>query len=73
MFNIRFTPNSCSSSTCSGVVSSGPKNKKLGRIVDIVNTGKASSVDGGSSSGRAVTGDGSWNPLGVPGVCGGVK
>jgi hypothetical protein len=41
--------------------------------VDMVNSGKASSVVGGlSSSGRAVDGDGGRNGLGVPGVCGGV-
>jgi len=42
-------------------------------MVEIVNTGKESSVVGGSSSGRAVCGNGGKKGLGVPGVCGGVK
>ena len=73
MFNIRRTPSSCSSPTCSCVVNSGPRYRKLGRMVEIVNTGKESSVVGGSSSSRAVCGDGGKKGLGVAGVCGGVK
>jgi hypothetical protein len=80
IFRIRRTPRLCNSATCSGVVSSGPRNKKLGRIVLIANSGNGSSVVGGSS-GRAVAGGSPkpraklkpFAPLGVPGVCGGVK
>jgi len=41
-------------------------------MVDIENKGKGSSVVGGSSPGRAVTGDGGRHGMGVTGVCGGV-
>ena len=71
IFSILFTPSSFNSATCSGVVNSGPRYKKLGRIVETVNVGNASSVVGGSRSGRAVDGEGG-NPRGVPGVWGGV-
>jgi hypothetical protein len=62
-FKIRLTPRSMSSFTCSSVVSSGPKNRKLGRIVDTVKSGKASSVPevialAVSGEGRAVPGEG---------------
>jgi len=56
-------------------VSSGPKYRKLGKIVDTVNAGYASSsVVGASSSGLAVDGSEVTNdPKDAFGVCGGVK
>lgn len=70
MLSIRLTPNARSSSTCSGAVSSGPRKRKFGKMVDTVKEGKGSSVVGGwSKSGRAVTGDGG-NPTGVSGLRG---
>jgi len=53
------------------VVSSGPRNKKFGRMVEAVKTGKASSVVGGSiSSCLAVIGEGGRGVVGVRGVPG---
>ena len=55
---IRFTPSERSSSTCSSEVSSGPRKRKFGRMVDTVNIGNGSSVVGGwEVSGRAVDGE----------------
>lgn len=71
MFKIRLTPSACNSWTWSSVVSSGPRNKKFGRIVETVKTGNASSVVGGSiSSGLAVIGEGGRGVVGVRGVPG---
>lgn len=71
MFRIRFTPSANNSWTCSSAVSSGPRNKKFGRIVETVKTGKASSVLGGSiSSCLAVIGEGGRGVVGVLGVPG---
>lgn len=53
------------------MVSSGPRNKKFGRTVETVKTGKASSVVGGSmSSCLAVIGEGGRGVVGVLGVPG---
>lgn len=53
------------------MVSSGPRNKKFGRIVETVKIGKASSVVGGSiSSCLAVIGEGGRGVVGVLGVAG---
>lgn len=71
MFKIRLTPSANSSWTWPSVVSSGPRNKKLGRMVEAVKTGKASSVVGGSmSSCLAVIGEGGRGVVGVLGVPG---
>lgn len=71
MFRIRLTPSANSSWTWSSVVSSGPRNKKFGRIVETAKTGKASSVVGGSmSSCLAVIGEGGRGVVGVRGVPG---
>lgn len=71
MFKIRLTPSACNSRTWSSAVSSGPRNRKLGRIVEAVKTGKASSVVGGSiSSCLAVIGEGGRGVVGVRGVPG---
>jgi len=44
---ILFTPRFFNSSTCEGSVSSDPRNKKFGKIIETVNVGNASdSVDG---------------------------
>lgn len=53
------------------MVSSGPRNRKFGRIVDTVKMGKGSSVVGGSiSSCLAVIGEGGRGVVGVRGVPG---
>jgi hypothetical protein len=71
MFKIRLTPRAINSWTWSSVVSSGPRNKKFGRTVETVKTGKASSVVGGSmSSCLAVIGEGGRGVVGVRGVPG---
>ena len=71
MFKIRLTPSVNSSWTWSSVVSSGPRNKKLGRTVETVKTGNASSVVGGSTSScLAVIGEGGRGVVGVLGVPG---
>jgi len=52
-------------------VSSGPRYRKFGRIVDTVNTGYGSSVVGGcEESSRAVDGERGMGVAGVCGVCG---
>ena len=71
MFRIRLTPSDSNSWTWSSVVSSGPRNKKFGRMVETAKTGKASSVVGGSiSSCLAVIGEGGRGVVGVRGVPG---
>ncbi len=71
MLRMRLIPNAVNSSTCWAAVSSGPRKRKLGKIVETVKVGSGSSsvVGGWSRSGRAVTGDGG-KPTGVMGVRG---
>jgi hypothetical protein len=44
MLMIRFTPKDLSSDTCEGEMSSGPRKRKLGRIVEITNSSRSFSV-----------------------------
>ena len=73
IFSIRLIPSDLSSCTCSGRVSSGPRYKKFGRIMDTVKVGNSASAEV-RSSGRAVLGDGGGRSMhsGVSGVRGGV-
>lgn len=41
---IRLTPRDSSSETCEGKVSSGPRKRKLGRIIETVNSSRSLSV-----------------------------
>jgi hypothetical protein len=44
MLMIRLTPSDSSSDTCEGKVSSGPRKRKLGRIIETMNSSRSVSV-----------------------------
>jgi hypothetical protein len=66
MLMIRFTPRDFNSETCEGDMSSGPRKRKLGRIVEMTNSSRSFSVSEEVLPGVEVVGVG----LAVVGVTG---